>query len=659
MHNATKLIRTAACVALGWLAPTCFLLAQNSPPVPNSQSARLLPLASGSPPSSRETEFQRWIPLDTTQGHPPNPFELLARLQKRNKPSSDPFSWQQLQKAFQDNPGLSDQLQNLSQSQREQLKQLAESFSQQAFPNGPPKSLDDLPPSLRQQMENSPELKMLAEEIARSAERTRPQREGQQRGETQGNGSPDAGSPEPSPEDLERQLQELLENRTGGANDQNAYRNSTTPYSDESTAGPSSKDSSPKSPSPNQRDASNGRPWNDDADAHSPQNASQNPDPSRRGNAPGTKGSTSDPQNETGLAANSKGTELDATSEEEWQRAELERIQKRWDEIQRQRALAEHRMQQRQQALSRNASRSTREAGLQPSSGASSESSVDMIRRKLRELGLSSFLQQIAKEAVGVEQKRLDPAQDPNRESDQVATPPTSKPSSSPSQRLASNPPKPSRSSDPNPVGQAFNDSNNRWGEGIPRSDKEDGSRLSWFTDSNSLAPRARSSASEPQQDDAPEKAAEESPFSLPSLGDLPSLPVWFWLVPLLFGLFLLTVYLIPRSRVMLDRITGRAAAEASRTEAQLGDIQGREDAVRAFHWILERKVRGFESWWTSRRVVEHVRHRKEPLQPQVAEAANLYDLARYTPETYRLDSNELERMRQAIRACASAETIG
>lgn len=582
----------------------------------------------------------------------------MARLQRPNKPSSDPFSWKQLQKAFQDNPGLADQLQNLSPSQREQLKQLAESFSQQAFPNGPPKSLDDLPPALRQQMESSPELKMLAEEIARSAERTGPPREGYPRERQRGASPSDdpfdsADSPEPSPDDLEGQLQELLENRTGGANDPNAYRRTTTPNSDESTPRPSSR-----SPSSNQGDASNGRRRSDDAATVSPLSDSQTLAPSRRNNPSGTNPSTSNPQPDFPLTASPDGSGADGVSEEAWQRAELERIQKRWDEIQRQRALADQRMQQRQQALSRNASRNANEAGLQPSNSASGESSLDKIRRKLRELGLGSFLQQIAKEAVGVEQKQLDPAQDLNRESDKLATSSASRPSNSLSQSLASNPPNPPRSNDPKSVGQAFNENSNRWGEGIPRGDKVNGSRMGWFSDSNSLAGGTRSSAPQNKQNDAPEKA-EESPFSVPSLGDFPSLPAWFWLVPLLFAVLLVTVYLLPRSRAMLDRITGRAAAESNRAESQLGDIQGREDAVRAFHWILERKVRGFESWWTSRRVVEHVRHRREPLQPQVAEAANLYDLARYTPETYRLDSNDLERMRQAIRACASAETIG
>ncbi len=204
MHTATKTIRLAACVALVWFLSGAFARAQTT----DSTQARSFP--SREAPSSRETEYQRWIPLDASQGKSQNPLELLARLQKRSKPTGNPFSWSQLQQAFQNNPGLSEQLQNLSPSQREQLKQLAQSFSQQAFPDGPPKSIDDLPPALRQQMESSPELRKLAEELARTQSSS-----GAPRGD---DSTPGATSPELTEAELEKAVRDLFENKIESPN---------------------------------------------------------------------------------------------------------------------------------------------------------------------------------------------------------------------------------------------------------------------------------------------------------------------------------------------------------------------------------------------------------------------------------------------------------
>lgn len=631
MHTATKTIRLAACVALVWFLSGAFARAQTT----DSTQARSFP--SREAPSSRETEYQRWIPLDASQGKSQNPLELLARLQKRSKPTGNPFSWSQLQQAFQNNPGLSEQLQNLSPSQREQLKQLAQSFSQQAFPDGPPKSIDDLPPALRQQMESSPELRKLAEELARTQSSS-----GAPRGD---DSTPGATSPELTEAELEKAVRDLFENKIDSPNDapDRSRGNSNAPgVTDKNGANGMRRDNNANDPSgPKGGEPSPNSP--PDARGANRLRAGEQPDAPNRSNNPSRDGAPS-------VANNNANDEQG--SEEEFQRAELERIQRRWDEIQRQRALAEQRLQQRQSSSNRNGIQPPDNNSKTSSTGGRTESSVDLIQRKLRELGLSSFLQQIAKEAVGVEQQQLDGSQDSVAESDD---PTTSSPNKPP--RTRTRPPQSTSSS--KPLSQEdldLNEGSKRWGDGI--AGRRPANSSGWFNDKESSLGGVRSSNQREEPEDAPEKS-EESPFSLPKLGELPSLPIWFWVVPLSLGLFVLAVYLLPRSQAILDRLSGRSADEARRAEAMLGEIEGREDAVRAFHWILEKKVRGFESWWTSRKVVEHVRHREEPLQPQVAQAAELYDLARYTPETYDLDKSELERMRQAIRACASAETIG
>lgn len=631
MHTATKTIRLAACVALVWFLSGAFARAQTT----DSTQARSFP--SREAPSSRETEYQRWIPLDASQGKSQNPLELLARLQKRSKPTGNPFSWSQLQQAFQNNPGLSEQLQNLSPSQREQLKQLAQSFSQQAFPDGPPKSIDDLPPALRQQMESSPELRKLAEELART--------QSSSGAPLDDDTTPGATSPELTEAELEKAVRDLFENKIDSPNDapDRSRGNSNAPgVTDKNGANgrrPDKNATDPSDPgggeaSPNSTSDSRGANRPRAGEQKDAPNGSNNP--SRDGASPA----------EYNVANGEQG------SEEDFQRAELERIQRRWDEIQRQRALAEQRMQQRQSSSNRNGIQPPDNNSKTSSTSSRSESSVDLIQRKLRELGLSSFLQQIAKEAVGVEQQQLGGSQSSIAESDELNPPARSKPN-----RIPTRPPQSSSSSKSlSQEDLEVNEGSKRWGDGI--AGRRPANNSGWFNDNESSLGGVRSSNQRNEPEDAPEKS-EESPFSLPKLGELPSLPIWFWVVPLTLGLFVLAVYLLPRSQAILDRLSGRSTEEARRAEAMLGEIEGREDAVRAFHWILEKKVRGFESWWTSRKVVEHVRHREEPLQPQVAQAAELYDLARYTPETYDLDKSELERMRQAIRACASAETIG
>lgn len=643
MYTATKTIRLAACVAFLWSIDNPLAQAQATDGVRSRSSlAREIP-------SSRETEYQRWIPLDASGGKSQNPLDLLARLQKRSQPNGNPFSWSQLQQAFQNNPGLSEQLQNLSPSQREQLKQLAQSFSQQDFPDGPPKSLDDLPPALRQQMESSPELRKLAEELARSqGSNESPTRKGSLGNGNSINDAPTEGatSPEPSEAELERAVRDLFENKIERAN------GGTSDPTLGNTNSPGSSDK--RDPNGNRRD-------NNGNERSGPNNEEpgRNSDPDTRGatrlrdseqqGAP--KGSGSQPLEGTSPAGGNPSNG-DVISEEEQQRADLDRIQRRWDEIQRQKALAEQRLQQRQSSFNRSGRQLPNDSRSGDSSNSRSETSVDLIQRKLRELGLSSFLQQIAKEAVGVEQRQV------NRSRASVAEPDEPTPSSRRTpNRSTSLPPKPASSSSTRPPDDVErNEGSKRWGEGI--AGRGPAKSSGWFSDNESSAGRSQSSNQRKEQEDALENTGE-SPFSLPKLGELPSLPIWFWVIPVTLGSFILAVYLLPRSRGILDRISGRSTDESRRAEAILGEIEGREDAVRAFHWILEKKVRGFESWWTSRRVVEHVKHRKEPLQPQVAQAADLYDLARYTPETFDLDKSDLDRMRQAIRACAAAETIG
>lgn len=649
MYIATSFIRLTAFVAFLSSVDNPFARAQSP------DNTRLRSPLSRESPSSRETEYQRWIPLDASQGKSQNPLELLARLQKRSKPNHNPFSWSQLQQAFQNNPGLSEQLQNLSPSQREQLKQLAQSFSQQAFPNGPPTSLDDLPPALRQQMESSPELRKLAEELARTQgadgsptrEATPPNRNSQ-------NGDPTGGgtAPELSEAELERAVRDLFENKIESESNGNTDRtagNSTSPRSS------GEKDANADGRG---NDSGDGPKTNNGRSARSSSlnvQEGNNPRSNEQLGAPNRAGGQ--PLEETAMPGN-RASNGQSGTEEEQQRAELERIQRRWDEIQRQRALAEQRLQQRQSSSARSGLQSPTDSQSRGMNNSRSENSVDLIQRKLRELGLSSFLQQIAKEAVGVEQRQIDRSQASMAEPEEPNPSARSKSSRSPSRPTQSAPSSNKRSPDED-SGQGDWDrreTSRRWGEEIAATGPRNGS--GWFTNSEPSASGARSSNRTKEPEDAPEKAGE-SPFSLPSFGEFPNLPIWFWVLPLTLGLFVVAVFLLPRSKAILDRISGRASDEARRAEAMLGEIEGREDAVRAFHWILEKKVRGFESWWTSRRVVEHVQHREEPLQPQVAQAAELYDLARYTPETFRLAKSDLERMRQAIRACAAAETIG
>lgn len=118
-------------------------------------------------------------------------------------------------------------------------------------------------------------------------------------------------------------------------------------------------------------------------------------------------------------------------------------------------------------------------------------------------------------------------------------------------------------------------------------------------------------------------------------------------------------LWFLPRSQVILDHVSGRTAAIRAKEEAALGDIKTRSDVVAAFHWVLLRKLRGFEDWWTSRKVVQYLRGRNEPLQPEIEEAAKLYDVARYAPSDQPFTEAEIERMRNAIRVCATANSIG
>ena len=108
-----------------------------------------------------------------------------------------------------------------------------------------------------------------------------------------------------------------------------------------------------------------------------------------------------------------------------------------------------------------------------------------------------------------------------------------------------------------------------------------------------------------------------------------------------------------------MDQVSGRAAAVRAKEVAALQEIRTRQDAVEAFHWVLFRKLRGFEDWWTSRRVVQHMREQNATMRPEVETAAQLYDIARYTPDDKPFTEQELERMRSAIQACATVPSLG
>jgi hypothetical protein len=264
-----------------------------------------------------------------------------------------------------------------------------------------------------------------------------------------------------------------------------------------------------------------------------------------------------------------------------------------------------------------------------------SESAVDMFRRKVRELGVSQTIEKITQEAIGIERAR----------SSSTSPSPQGSTDKSRQPRIATD--------EQRPKSQRIN----RW---QPRDD----SSLDQGSDRNpsSIANASRASSSESRIEPQPSfpqtesAAAPSTPFQMPKLSDLPSLSIWHVVLVMALVGMIVSLFLLQRSPELMAKLTGRVNTATAATDFGPMEIKNRSHVIQAFHALIQHRIQSLEDWWTSKRVVSYAEQHDLRYQPSLSKAASVYDVARYAPADVELTEVELEAMRQAVRECASTK---
>lgn len=167
--------------------------------------------------------------------------------------------------------------------------------------------------------------------------------------------------------------------------------------------------------------------------------------------------------------------------------------------------------------------------------------------------------------------------------------------------------------------------------------------------------PKSSSTAVQPS---SKQSTAPSTAFSPPAMPDLSS---WFntWTVGFLL-LLLIALCLLYFGRHNITPIIQSIRKERMDVAIPLAELEIRDrgDVVRAFHLLVERRVRFFENWWTSRRVMTQVNTKAPAVSNPMRVAVEVYEMARYLPEDIPIPEAELQRVRVALRDCETAENL-
>lgn len=161
------------------------------------------------------------------------------------------------------------------------------------------------------------------------------------------------------------------------------------------------------------------------------------------------------------------------------------------------------------------------------------------------------------------------------------------------------------------------------------------------------------SPAARPEQPSAPNTA-----FSPPTLPDFGA-----WLNTWTLGFIALLALALGLLIAGRHRITPMIQAIRKDRKDDLQplaamEIRDRADVIRAFHSLVERRVRYFEAWWTSRRVMKQCDTKASAVSNPMRVAVEVYEMARYSPADAPIPETELQRVRVALRDCETVESI-
>ncbi|MCE3018749.1 MAG: DUF4129 domain-containing protein [Pirellula sp.] len=262
---------------------------------------------------------------------------------------------------------------------------------------------------------------------------------------------------------------------------------------------------------------------------------------------------------------------------------------------------------------------------------APAETALEKMKRTFQELGFGSVMEKIAKEAAGLEQnetsnrnKTTSPTKAPSK-ADNTSTPSAPRPSvarSNDDERVASAPPRNQTAQRSEPSSSSTKRSSSE-----PRP---------------SVAPPARNANSK----------EPSSPFELPKL-EMPKFSAW-WIVAVLSFIALgLVLWFLRKDPIVAAKVFGIKSPQPENATVALRTIRNRADVIDAFHQLIETKFRSFESWWTSRRALQHVNKALPSMSPPMREATEIYEMARYLPADQELSEPDLERMRRAMNSCS------
>jgi hypothetical protein len=247
-----------------------------------------------------------------------------------------------------------------------------------------------------------------------------------------------------------------------------------------------------------------------------------------------------------------------------------------------------------------------------------SESALEMFQRKLNELGLGKVLEELTKEAIGIEQNSSSSPSDPSLVKKTPSRAASNKFEFNPSTQTPRPPPQVQRST-------------------IPQADAPASTRSS---QSESIA---------------------SSPFESPrlSLPKLPSLDRRFVLAGTLLIIALIAVYfylLESRKRTFQHRKEDSPKNNAAHVNV-FGDATNRQEYIFLFHRMMERLFPRAEDWWTHRTVITEGFANHPQLAQEMILASEVYERARYMPKEIELPSVELSHASRAIQKCLLMNT--
>ncbi|MBU6174338.1 MAG: hypothetical protein KGQ60_11070, partial [Planctomycetes bacterium] len=245
-----------------------------------------------------------------------------------------------------------------------------------------------------------------------------------------------------------------------------------------------------------------------------------------------------------------------------------------------------------------------------------SESALELFQRKLDELGLGKVLEELAKEAIGIEQNS---STSPSAPSIAKKTP-----SRSASNNLDVN--QSTQASRPPPQAQRSN---------IPKSD----------------APTTAQSSRSPQSDSIASSPGEFPRLALPKL---PSLDRRLALAGIMLVTALIAAYffLLESKKWASQHRKVDAKKSNAGNENLFGDATDRQEYIFLFHRMMERLFPRVEDWWTHRTVIAEGFANHPQLAQEMILASEVYEKARYMPKELELPPVELAGASRAIHKC-------